>query len=146
MRCLAAFFLLVSLAFGQSVNPELPRKDAVRIREFYRLTPQIADKVWPGWSTTPAPLLLVTNDAEFLTHYPDPPADFKKFGEGFYVRPRHYPANFLATFPAFAQRSRSSSLAKPKTPTPRPARRGSSPSCMSIFINCRMVSPAFSKP
>lgn len=105
MRCLAAFFLLVSLAFGQSVNPELPRKDAVRIREFYRLTPQIADKVWPGWSTTPAPLLLVTNDAEFLTHYPDPPADFKKFGEGFYVRPRHYPANFLATFPAFGPQS-----------------------------------------
>ena len=29
-----------------------------------------------------APLLLVTENDEFLTHYPDPPTDFKLVGDG----------------------------------------------------------------
>ena len=42
---------------GEDVHtPQLPEKDAVRILEFYRLAPQIADDVWPGWSHTIAPL------------------------------------------------------------------------------------------
>jgi hypothetical protein len=65
------------------------------------LAPQIADKVWPSWGKTPAPLLLVTSDTEFLTHHPAPPGDFKKIADDLYARPRHFPANFLATFPAF---------------------------------------------
>jgi hypothetical protein len=44
-----------------SHTPQLPQNDAIRIHEFYRLAPQIADDVWPGWSRTIAPLLLVTS-------------------------------------------------------------------------------------
>lgn len=73
----------------------------MRIHEFYRLAPTIADRVWPGWNSTPAPLLLVTNQTEFLTHHPNPPADFKKIRDDFYARPRQFPTNLLATFPAF---------------------------------------------
>lgn len=100
MRKLSTFVLLASISFAQSATPQLPERDAVRIHEFYRLAPQIVDKVWPGWGAVPAPLLLVTKENEFLTHYPDPPSDFKGTAEDFYVRPRHYQTSFLATFPA----------------------------------------------
>ncbi len=82
-------------------TPQLPEKDATRIREFYRLSPQIADQVWPGWLATLAPLLLVTGDGEFLTHHPDPPQDFERIGDNLYARPRKFSVNLLATFPAF---------------------------------------------
>jgi hypothetical protein len=87
---------------GEDVHtPQLPEKDAIRIREFYRLAPQIADNVWPDWSETHAPLLLVTSDGEFLTHYPGAPDDFERIGDNFYARPRKFSVNLLATFPAF---------------------------------------------
>lgn len=101
MRKVLSLFLLAGIAFAQSTTAHLPDKDAVRIREFYRLAPQIADKVWLNWGKTPAPLLLVTSDTEFLTHHPTPPGDFKKIADDLYARPRQFPANFLATFPAF---------------------------------------------
>jgi len=98
-------FLLAAVVSGQSVvpgdAPQLPSKDAVRIREFYRLRAEIADRVWPQWVSTPAPLLLVTGDTEFLTHHPTVPSDFKKIGDDLYARPRRFPPNLLATFPAF---------------------------------------------
>lgn len=87
---------------GEDVHtPKLPEKDAIRIREFYRLAPQIADDVWPDWSATLAPLLLVTNDGEFLTHDPDAPDDFERIGDNLYARPRKFSVHLLATFPAF---------------------------------------------
>ena len=101
MQSQVAVLLLAAIALAQSSNPQLPHKDAVRIHEFYRLSAQIGDRVWPNWNRTPAPLLLVTPTTEFLTHYPDPPSEFKKMTDDIYVRPRHYPTGLLATFPAF---------------------------------------------
>ena len=90
---------------GEDVHtPQLPPRDAILIREFYRLAPQIADDVWPDWSRTLAPLLLVTNDGEFLTHHPDPPADFERIGDYIYARQKHFSVNLLATFPVFGPR------------------------------------------
>lgn len=97
----AAVPLFAITVLAQTPAPTLPKADAVRIREFYRLSSQIADGVWPGWNATPAPLLLVTSQTEFLTHYPTPPGDFSKTGDGFYTRPRQFPTSLLATFPAF---------------------------------------------
>jgi hypothetical protein len=92
-----AFLLLTITAVAQ----QLPHEDAVRIVEFYRLATQIQDQIWPGWSNTPAPLLLVTDKTEFLTHNPAPPKDFTKVADGMYARPRQYNVHFQATFPAF---------------------------------------------
>jgi hypothetical protein len=86
--------------FSQSPKA-LPADDAVRIHEFYSLSAQIQDKVWPNWSAIPAPLLLVTSDAEYLTHFPTPPKDFQKVSEDMYARPRQFQPNLQATFPAF---------------------------------------------
>lgn len=92
-------FLICGL--GSAFAQALPQQDAVRLREFYRLAAAVQDKIWPNWSQIAAPLLLVTEQSEFLTHYPAPPKDFTKMADDLYVRPRQFGTNLLATFPAF---------------------------------------------
>jgi hypothetical protein len=101
MRTFLSILLLATAAFAQAPLPEIPTDDAIRIKEFYRLATQIQDELWPNWSQVPAPLLIVTPDEEFLTHHPSTPKDFKPVGNGFYARPRQFPTNLQATFPAF---------------------------------------------
>ncbi len=100
MRSFLVVFLFSTTLFAQAPK-SLPADDAVRVAEFYRLSDQIQDKVWPGWSKTPAPLLLVTADTEYLTHFPTPPKDFAKVGDDVYARPRQFLTDLQATFPAF---------------------------------------------
>lgn len=97
MSKILAFILLTISAIAQ----QLPHEDAIRIAEFYRLSAEIQDQIWPDWSKVPAPLLLVTDKTEFLTHHPSPPKDFAKIGEDVYARPRQFDTHLLATFPAF---------------------------------------------
>jgi hypothetical protein len=101
MRSHLIFLLLSSAACAQAPAPQPQAADAIRVAEFYRLAAQIQDKVWPNWCAMPAPLLLVTPEAEFLTHHPAPPKEFKKVGEDLYERPRQFPVSLQATFPAF---------------------------------------------
>src|SRR5437868_13397017 len=101
MRHSLWILLSAMLCLGQSSAQQLPAADAVRVREFYRLAAVLQDKIWPHWSDTPAPLLLVTDGGEFLTHHPAPPKDFTKIGDDLHARPRQFPTNLLATFPAF---------------------------------------------
>ena len=100
MRLLFAALLFATTLFAQAPKPLLA-DDAVRIAEFYRLAEQTQDKIWPDWSKTPAPLLLVTGDTEYLTHFPTPPKDFQKVGDDVYARPCQFSPNMQATFPAF---------------------------------------------
>jgi hypothetical protein len=94
-------FLLMPMLPHQGLGQQIPLTDAVRIREFYRLRLQFEDQIWVGWSQTPAPLLLVTEQGEFLTHHPLPPSDFRRISGDFYWRQRFFSTNLLATFPAF---------------------------------------------
>jgi hypothetical protein len=100
MRIVVTLLLFSVLGAPQPLKP-LPADDAVRIAEFYRLAAQLQDQIWPGWSKTPAPVLLVTSDTEYLTHHPHPPAEFAKIGDDVYARQRQFAPNLLATFPAF---------------------------------------------
>jgi hypothetical protein len=77
----------VALVLLLLVAPVMPHNDAIRVAEFYRLASQVQDQVWPHWSETPAPLILVEADGEFLTHHPSPPKDFTKIGDDLYARP-----------------------------------------------------------
>jgi len=107
IACLRSMILIVLVAAPlaaqtpAAVTAQLPADDAIRIREFYRLAAEIQDRIWPRWSATPAPLLLVTSETEFLTHHPASPPDFKKVGEDVWARPRQFSPALLATFPAF---------------------------------------------
>ncbi len=101
MKTLPCVVALVAFAFAASPTEKISERDAVRVREFYRLADKIQNEVWPGWSAAPAPVLLVTANSEFLTHHPDPPKEFANAGDGFFVRPRQFPVQLEATFPAF---------------------------------------------
>jgi hypothetical protein len=106
MRRKFVFSILITLvatlyAAAQGELVQVPAADLTRVREFYRISVAIQDDVWPGWSSVPAPLLLVTEKAEFLTHHPSPPSKFKKVSQDWQARNRQFPLNFQATFPAF---------------------------------------------
>jgi hypothetical protein len=102
MRPLIVLLLLAIPAISQEVSTsQLSAPDAIRIKEFYRLASAIQDGVWADWSKVPAPLMLVTPETEFLTHYPAPPKEFTKVGDDLYARPRQFPVKLQATFPAF---------------------------------------------
>lgn len=101
MRSLLAVLFLAATVFAQNTLPPIPKADAVRVHEFYRLASETQDKIWPGWSSIPAPLLLVTPEVEYLAHHPSPPKEFTNVEDGFSARPRQFQTNLLATFPAF---------------------------------------------
>jgi hypothetical protein len=65
---------------------------------------------------------LITPSAEFLTHFPSPPNEFKPANDGFLTRPRQFPPNLQPTFPAFGPPSviaiGEPSLTASKTSTP----------------------------
>jgi len=104
MRLLTACLLLITPALAQSSASQLPPDDAIRIREFYRLAAQIQDQIWPEWDKVPAPLLLLTDKAEFLSHH-SAPKEFTKIGEDLYAGPRQFPTGLSATFPVFGPSS-----------------------------------------
>lgn len=89
---------------------QLPHDDEIRIAESIRLAQKVQDKVWPGWSKAPFGILLVTPTGEFLVNHPlgsgATPEGFMKSGHSdvlnadVWVRPRKFPLNFQATFPA----------------------------------------------
>jgi hypothetical protein len=79
----------------------LPQADAVRIAEFYRLSSQIEDGIWPEWSKVVLPLLLITNDKEYLTRFPRIPEGFAATEDGFLVRDRQFPVQLQTTFSPF---------------------------------------------
>lgn len=106
MRAIPALCAAFIGLAGQGDGPE--PADLVRIREAFRLTEAVQDSVWPGgWGAVPYPLLLVTEEREFLMGFPDTPSGFvegprvEPFEGRILERPRELPVNVLATFPAF---------------------------------------------
>ena len=89
-----------------SSGPTIPDADRVRLAEAFRLADALGDRVWAGWSGAPFAVLLVTPEHEFLLRHPRPSSDFAPTGYDsllateVFVRPRVFPPNLLATFPA----------------------------------------------
>jgi hypothetical protein len=93
-----------ALAQVVEVSPSLPPADSVRIAEALRLENELGDRIWPGLGSTPMPMLLVADSAEFLVGQGTPGSDFQFTGDsisGFPVwsRPRRLSPTMLATFP-----------------------------------------------
>ena len=86
--------------------PTLASDDRVRIAEAFRLGDAIGDSIWPGWTSAPFAVLLVTPDREFLVRHPRPSGDFTRvgydslLGSELLVRARTLSPSLLATFPA----------------------------------------------
>jgi hypothetical protein len=101
MKTLPCVLAVLVFAFVPTPTEKMSANDLVRVAEFYRLADKIQDQIWPGWSGVPAPVLLITPTSEFLTHHPNAPKEFSDAGDGFLVRPRQFPVQLEATFPAF---------------------------------------------
>jgi hypothetical protein len=80
--------------------------DRVRIAEAFRLADAIGDSIWPGWTSAPFAVLLVTPEREFLVRHPRPSPEFTRIGydsllgSEVLVRERKLSPSLLATFPA----------------------------------------------
>jgi hypothetical protein len=87
-------------------SPQLPGRDRARLAEAFRLADTLCDSLWPGWGRAAMPVLLVTDEAEFLVGHPAPSADFARAGydsalrREVWTRPPRFPPTLLATFPA----------------------------------------------
>ena len=103
---LAGWVIAATAVHGQNLPQGIPDTDRVRLAEARRLITAVQDSVWPGWSTAPSALLLVTPEREFLLWHERPSADFERIGRDsllgsdVYARPRRFSPTLLATFPA----------------------------------------------
>jgi hypothetical protein len=108
MRITFALSVIVLLTVNALARekPALPDVDRTRLAEAFRLSDQLGDELWPGWSKAPLAVLLVTPDKEFLIRHPQPSKDFtslgydKKLKSEVFYRDRKFATNLLATFPA----------------------------------------------
>ena len=104
LRCLPTLALPTLLA---AQRPALPDADRARLAESFRIAATVGDTVWPGWGAVAFEVVLVTADHEFLVRPARTPPDFEPLGFDsllggeVWVRPRTFPPNLLATFPAF---------------------------------------------
>ena len=101
----AILFLLVAAPLAAqapaAAPAQLPPDDAVRIREFYRLAAEVQDRIWPGGARRRRRCCWSRARWSSSRTTPAPPPDFKKVAEDVFARPRQFPTNLLATFPAF---------------------------------------------
>ena len=102
-----AVLLISSAAVAQQTPAaRLAGDDRIRLAETRRLARAVQDSVWPGWSSAPFAVLLVTDSVEFLVWHPKPSADFQRveydslLASDVLVRARTLAPQYLATFPA----------------------------------------------
>jgi hypothetical protein len=109
LRFARAGFVAALFATGTELpaqDPVMRNADRIRIAESFRLARAIGDELGPGAATTPFPVLLIARETEFLIGHPRPSADFKPLGYDSLLqaptfwRPRVFPVDRLATFPA----------------------------------------------
>lgn len=95
-----------SSADADDGRPRISEPDRIRLAEAFALAADVQDHVWPGWSTAPFAVLLVSGENEFLVRHPAPSDDFAPLGDdpllegGVWVRDRQFSPDLLATFPA----------------------------------------------
>lgn len=84
----------------------MPQQDRLALGEAFRLSDQLGDTIWPGWTTAPFAVLVVTPEYEYLVRHPKPSPDFVHLGydaqlkSEIYRRPRQFQTDMEATFPA----------------------------------------------
>ena len=87
-------------------TPKINPTDRTRLIETFRLADRLGDRIWPGWSSAPFAVLLVTPEYEFLIRHPAPSPDFtnlghdRELGSDVLYRRRTMAPGLLATFPA----------------------------------------------
>jgi hypothetical protein len=109
-RCGLGIVLLAAAAAPETTSAQnllhLQPADRVRLAEGRQLAEGVCERIWPGWGHTQFQVLLVGDSAEFLIAPARHPHDFAPLGHDrvlgaeVWTRPRQFPPNLLATFPA----------------------------------------------
>lgn len=111
---LRVLIFLLAISLGSSSGlcarvpqtaPPLPRQDAVLIDETYHLWRTLGEKLWPGWTEVPMPLIYVTENYEYAVGFSRPLEGFTQLGpdamldKSVQVRKRIFGTHIAATFP-----------------------------------------------
>ena len=109
-RCALGIVLLAAAAAPRTTTAQtllhLHPADRVRLAEGRQLAERVCEGIWPEWGHTEFQVLLVGDSAEFLVAPMRRPSNFAPLGHDamldaeVWTRPRQFPPNLLATFPA----------------------------------------------
>jgi len=91
----------------------LAAADRVRIAEAFRLGEAIGDSIWPGWTSAPFAVLLVTPEREYLVRHPRPSADFTRIGYDSLLGSGRRTADRISARRLVAQRERERMVVRP---------------------------------
>lgn len=86
-----------------------PTGTLVRLNEAFRIAGDVGPAVWPGFTAEDAPVLLISDEVEFLLNVSAPPEGFEilpdqRFrGKAVFARPRVFPPTLQASFPAIGR-------------------------------------------
>lgn len=100
-----AGLLIFTATLCAATDTTLPDQDRTRLAEAFRIADTIDNRLWNNWGTIPFPVLLITEETEFLLRHPSPDSTFSASGYDsllqteIYTRPRTYPLTLLASFP-----------------------------------------------
>lgn len=89
----------------QPASSQLPHQDAIRIAEAYNLWRSLGEKIWPGWTEVPMPLLYITPDYEYAIGFPKLLAGFQPHerstvvNQSIQTRKRVLDQNLSASYP-----------------------------------------------
>jgi len=72
--------LLVSMG-AVDPPPILSTENGIMVAEAHRLVETVGDRLWPGWSDVPRPILLMTRETEFAIGFPEDLEGFETASE-----------------------------------------------------------------
>lgn len=99
-------FFYCNVIFAINDSTDFRIEDRIRIREAINVFNESGKNVWKNWTEISFPILLVTNENEYLMNHQNPTEDFVMTGydsiieSNIYTRSRLFNNNSLATFPA----------------------------------------------
>lgn len=97
--------LVATFAVLAAQPPALPPEDVAVIEDAYRVWRASADRVWAGWSKSPAPMIYIRPDYEYALGFPaslpgfTPLTGVKVAGFDIQARARTLPVGMSASFP-----------------------------------------------
>ena len=106
LRLLSLVLMLLWTNVSAAQDPVIRRADRLRLAEAFRIGKALGDSLGPGSGQVPFAVLLITRGVEYLIGHPRPSADFKPLDFDSLLqttplwRPRIFPVDRLATFPA----------------------------------------------
>jgi hypothetical protein len=100
--------LLFAVAAHAAEAPPLGRTDLARIDDAFHLAANLGPRIWPGFAADSAPVIFIRGDFEYLVNSVDAPSPFVATSQQFrgmpvFVRPRVFPPNLEASFPAIGR-------------------------------------------